>query len=414
LLHHLGFRATAAAVCALFITACSGAHQSFVPTSTANETSSRHAMTGATALPGTGATALPGTGATALPGTGATALPGANYACTMSNAQQQGVAACTVAINTNIAVNSNPNAAISSLLGYAPTDIANAYGIPASTSSATVAIVDAFDDPNAETELGVYRSMYGLPECTSANGCFTKVNQSGAASNYPQNDSGWSTEIALDLDMVSAVCPTCKILLVEANTGTMDDLGASVDTAVRMGANVVSNSYYTAEYSDESSEDVHYNHPGVAITASSGDRTSSSYPAASHYVTSVSGTSLNHNGSWSQSPWQYAGHGCSPYIARPGWQHGRTTNCDMRASQDVAVVADPQTGVSVFSMTQGGWVVVGGTSVGAPIVAAMYALSGNYVSPGYSYAHSSLFTPVGAAGYDPTTGLGSPNGVGGL
>jgi subtilase family serine protease len=332
----------------------------------------------------------------------------------MSNAQQQGVAACTVAINTNISVNSNPNATISSLLGFGPSDLASAYGIPASTSNATVAIVDAFDDPNAEYELGIYRAVYGLPACTTANGCFTKVNQNGSASNYPQSDSGWSTEMALDLDMVSAVCPTCKILLVEANTGTMDDLGASVDTAVRMGANVVSNSYYTAEYSDESSEDVHYRHPGVAITASSGDRTSSSYPAASQYVTSVSGTTLNHSGAWSQSPWQYSGHGCSPYIARPDWQKNRTTNCDMRAPQDVAVVADPQTGVSVFSMAQGGWVVVGGTSVGAPIIAAMYALSGNYATPGYSYQHAGSFSLVGTAPYDATAGLGSPQGLAGL
>src|SRR6185312_15047359 len=137
------------------------------------------------------------------------------------------------------------------------------------------------------------------------------------------------------------------------------------------------------EYSDESGEDVHFRHPGVAITASSGDRSSSSYPAASTYVTSVSGTTLSKSGGWSQSPWQFAGHGCSLYIARPSWQHGRNTNCGMRAAQDVAIVADPQTGVSIFSVTQGGWVVAGGTSVGAPIVAAMYALSGNYASPGY-------------------------------
>lgn len=371
-------------------------------------------MTGASALPGTGATALPGTGATALPGTGATALPGASYACTMSNAQQAGVAACTVAINTNIAPNSNPNATPSSLLGYGPNDLASAYNLTGATGNGTVAIVDGFDDPNAEYELGIYRAAYGLPACSSANGCFTKVNQSGAPSNYPPSDSGWSTEIALDLDMVSAVCPSCKILLVETNTGTMDDLGAGVDTAVRMGANAVSNSYYTAEYSDETAEDVHFRHPGVAITASSGDRSSSSYPAASTYVTSVSGTTLSKSGGWSQSPWQFAGHGCSLYIARPSWQHGRNTNCGMRAAQDVAIVADPQTGVSIFSVTQGGWVVAGGTSVGAPIVAAMYAVSGNYASPGYSYAHASSFSAVGTAGYDAITGLGSPNGVAGL
>ena len=415
---HIVSRTTAAALCMAIFTACSGAHQSFVPVSSPSGSlhpSDASAATGASALPGTGATALPGTGASALPGTGASALPGANFACTMSNGQQPGIAACTVAINANIAANSNPNTPASQLLGYGPSDITSAYALPASTSTATVAIVDAFDDPNAEYELATYRSAYGLAACASSTGCFTKVNQAGVAANYPQADPGWSTEIALDLDMVSAVCPSCKILLVEANTATLDDLGASVDTAARMGANAISNSYYSAEYAQETAEETHYNHPGVAITASSGDSSTASYPASSAYVTSVSGTALNRSsGSWSQSAWQYSGHGCSQYISRPQWQHQNVTSCDTRAAQDVAVVADPQTGVSIFSVTQGGWVVAGGTSVGAPIVAAAYALSGNYATPAFSYAHASAFAPVGTTGYGPITGLGSPRGIAGL
>lgn len=300
-------------------------------------------------------------------------------------------------------------------MGFGPADLASAYSFPPG-NGATVAVVDAFDDPNAEYELATYRSTYGLPACTTANGCFSKVNQHGDAANYPAADSGWSTEMALDLDMVSAVCPQCHIMLVEANDATLDNLGAGVDTAVRLGARVVSNSYYSQEYAQETSEDVHYQHPGVAITASSGDERYASYPAASVYVTSVSGTTLQRStGSWSQSAWQYSGHGCSQYVARPQWQqHAGMTNCSTRAAEDLAVVADPQTGVSVFSVTQGGWVVAGGTSVGAPIVAAAYALSGNFASPAFSYEHAAAFSTIGTSPFDPVTGLGTPIGVTGL
>ena len=159
--------------------------------------------------------------------------------------------------------------------GYGPTDLQSAYNIFTQSSTAggtqTIAIVDAYDDPNAEADLGVYRSQYGLPPCTTANGCFKKVNQQGQQSNYPATNAGWAQEISLDLDMASAICPNCKLLLVEANSNFFSDLAAAVDRAATLNATQISNSYGGGEYSGETSDESHYNHPGVAVTVSSGD-----------------------------------------------------------------------------------------------------------------------------------------------
>jgi len=162
--------------------------------------------------------------------------------------------------------------------GYGPADLQSAYALPSATagSGQTVAIVDAFDDPTAEQDLADYRSHYGLPPCTSASGCFRKVNQSGGTLPMPPPGADWGLEISLDLDMVSAVCPNCHILLVEANTNLNTDLYTAVDTAAALGANAISNSYGGDESSSETSQDVHFNHPGVAVTASSGERSSRS------------------------------------------------------------------------------------------------------------------------------------------
>jgi subtilase family serine protease len=274
--------------------------------------------------------------------------------------------------------------------------------------------VDAYDDPAAESDLAAYRAAYGLPECTSSNGCFQKVNQEGATGSYPAADLNWDAEISLDLDMVSAACPTCKIALVEANSNSLDDLGAGVDTAAALGATAISNSYYAAEYSGETAEDAHYNHPGIAITVSAGDAPQAFYPATSPDVTSVGGTSLAGNiGSWSESAWTYTGQGCSLYESKPDWQ-GNNACKGKRSAVDVAAVADPQTGVSIYDSTAGGWLVAGGTSIGAPLLAAAYALSGNPQGPAYAYEHKTAFNDIAPAGYDSATGLGSPSGVGGL
>ncbi|MFJ7909120.1 putative Ig domain-containing protein [Kitasatospora sp. NPDC096204] len=327
--------------------------------------------------------------------------------------------------------------------GYGPSDLASAYKLPASGGSggsgATVAIVDANDDPNAESDLAAYRSQYGLPACTTANGCFKKVDQRGGTS-YPTADSGWAGEISLDVDMVSAVCPNCHILLVEADSATMDNLGAAVNTAVSMGAKYVSNSYGGSEDSTDPSSDASYfDHPGVAITVSSGDSGYGvEYPAASQYVTAVGGTSLNRASTdrgWSEKVWgsssggNGAGSGCSAYDAKPSWQHD--TGCGKRTVADVSAVADPATGVAVYQTYGGsGWNVYGGTSASAPIIAAVYALAGTPATgthpASYPYAHtgslydvttgangscSPAYLCTAGSGYDGPTGLGTPNGT---
>lgn len=328
-----------------------------------------------------------------------------------------------------------PNA--SSPSGLNPADLQSAYKLPSSSagSGQTVAIVDAYNDPNAASDLAVYRSRFGLPACTTANGCFKKVNQSGGTS-YPRSDSGWAEEISLDLDMVSAVCPNCRILLVEATSPSFANLGTAVNTAVRLGANAVSNSYGGGESSGETSYASYYNHPGVAITASSGDNGYGvEVPAAYNTVTAVGGTSLTRNGStrgWTETAWSGAGSGCSAYISKPSWQHD--SGCARRTVADVSAVADPNTGVSVYDTygNVGGWLVFGGTSVASPIIASVYALAGNESSityGAYPYSHTgSLFDVTSGSngscspsylctagsGYDGPTGLGTPNGSGGF
>lgn len=356
--------------------------------------------------------ALPGNTPEALPGNTPEALPGASLGCDLTFQEDQ--ANCTIAINVNVPPLSDATTPANLLAGLHPADLIAAYGLPSQSAGSTVAIVDAYDDPAAESDLAIYRAAFGLPACTSLNGCFRKVNQQGQTASYPAANPGWDQEISLDLDMVSAICPNCNILLVEANSPSFDDLGTGVDTAANMGATAISNSYYGPEWSGETAYDSHYNHPGIAITVSAGDQNSSFYPAASPYVTAVGGTSLsNSGGSWSESAWTYTGQGCSLYETKPDWQ-GENACKGKRSTVDVAAVADPQTGVSMYDSTAGGWVVAGGTSVGAPLIAAAYALSGNPQGPAYSYAHPGAFHDVAPAGYDWATGLGSPSGVGGL
>jgi subtilase family serine protease len=334
--------------------------------------------------------------------------------------------------------------------GYGPADLQSAYNLAQAASSngstQTVAIVDAYDDPNAEKDLGVYRAQYGLSPCTTANGCFKKVSQTGTT-RYPRANGGWAQEISLDLDMVSAICPNCHILLVEASSASMTNLGAAVNEAVKLHATVVSNSYGGGESSYDTSYDASYfNHPGVAIVASSGDGGYGvEYPAASQYVTAVGGTHLTRDSStrgWSESVWstsstEGAGSGCSARDPQPTWQSSLTTvtgACSRRAVADVAAVADPATGVAVYDSYsyQGysGWLVFGGTSVSSPLIASVYALAGNASS--VKYGSSPYSAPVGslndvttgktascgsvlctaATGWDGPTGLGTPNGTG--
>ena len=341
-----------------------------------------------------------------------------------------------------------PNATPS---GYGPADLQSAYSLPSATSGAgqVVAIVDAYDDPSALTDVNTYRSQFGiapLSTCTSANPalstvkpCFSKVNQRGGT-KYPPSNGGWAQEISLDLDMVSAACPNCSILLVEASSSSLTNLGTAVNQAAKLGATEISNSYGGGESSGDASYDATYfNHPGVAITVSSGDSGYGvQYPAASQYVTAVGGTTLARStGStrgWGETVWSGAGSGCSRYDAQPSWQSSIaniTGVCAKRAVADVSAVADPNTGVAVYdSYTYqgvGGWLVFGGTSVSSPLIASVYALAGNATSYGsYPYSHAAALNDVtggsngscgnvlcnATSGWDGPTGLGTPNGTG--
>lgn len=320
--------------------------------------------------------------------------------------------------------------------GLGALDLRDAYRLPTSTGGrgATVAIVNVYDDPNAESDLAVYRAQYGLPPCTTANGCLRKVNADGGTT-LPRADTGWAEEVSLDLDMVSAACPLCRILLVEADQPTISRLGTGVDTAVRLGARYVSNSYGGPEDAVKGPADLrHFDHPGVAITAASGD---SGYgvlfPATGSHVIAVGGTSLARAASargWNETAWSGAGSGCSADAPKPAWQ--RDPGCPRRTVSDVSAVADPGTGVAVYdSYGLGGWLIVGGTSAATPIIAGAYALAGALPSGGYAaavpYAHPQLLNDIvtgstgtctpaylctAGPGYDGPTGLGTPNGVG--
>jgi len=350
---------------------------------------------------------------------------------------------CMAILNPNFGLGRPPPPPPPPQQGYGPADIASAYKLPAGAGAGhTVAIVDAYDNPNAEADLAFYRAFHGLPPCTTANGCFRKVNQRGLEGPLPAQDPGWGLEISLDLDAVSATCPSCRILLVEADSPSIFDLGPAVDTAVALGADAVSNSYGSrGEFSGEQLFERYYRHTGVAITVASGDYGygngriligSVSYPGSSQFVTSVGGTTLVRDASargWTETAWAGSTSGCSAYIRKPGWQKDRL--CDLRSVADVAAVADPQTGLAVYD-TFGfeGWLVVGGTSLSSPIIASVYAMAGNTSSVRYGVgpyrASSALFDVIGGSngacsgtymcnalpGYDGPTGLGTPNGLG--
>jgi Ricin-type beta-trefoil lectin domain/IPT/TIG domain len=367
--------------------------------------------------------------------------PDYKAACTTHPAR--GYAACLALIRTDVPAHKGASPFVTPS-GYGPAQLQSAYGLPSSSagSGATVALVDAYDDPNAAADLAVYRSQFGLPACTTANGCFKKVNENGLTSPLPPTEppnDDWATEESLDIDMVSAACPLCHIDLVEADSASITDLGTAVDSAVALGAQYVSNSYGGSEFSGESSDDVYYNHPGAAITVSAGDDGYRvSYPAASPDVVSVGGTSLHASGSgYTESVWgssaggEGTGSGCSGYESKPSWQ--TDSGCSDRTDNDVAAVADPNTGVAVYdTYDQGGWLVVGGTSASSPIIASVFALAGvpsagsypaEYVYDQHSSSNmhdvttgaNGTCTPAylctGEVGYDGPTGWGTPDGV---
>ena len=326
--------------------------------------------------------------------------------------------------------------------GYGPSSLQSAYDLPSSTagSGETVAVVDAYNDPDAASNLATYRADWGLPACGS--GCFEQVNEEGETSPLPAaaGSTGWDVEESLDIDMVSAICPLCHIILVEANSADTADLGAGVNAAVSLGADFVSNSYGGSESSSDTTYDSeYYNHPGVAVTASAGDDGYGvSYPAASQYVTSVGGTSLStasNSRGWTETVWgsssggEGTGSGCSADDPKPSWQ--TDTGCSKRTDNDVAADANPNTGLAVYdTYSEGGWLEVGGTSASSPIIASTFALAGTPASgtypSSYIYKHTSdLYDVTSGAngscspaylctaevGYDGPTGWGTPDGV---
>lgn len=320
-----------------------------------------------------------------------------------------------------------------------PADIQQAYNLPSGGDGRTVAIVDAFGYASAESDLAVFRAHYGLPSCTTENGCFTKVDQRGGT-DYPAEDPDWSIETALDLDAVSAACPRCHILLVEADNNGSPNLGQAVDTAARLGAAAISNSYGVAgEIPFESYYDHYYDHPGIAVTASTGDYGNvQSYPATDPDVIAVGGTTLTRDSpsprGWTETAWADGGSGCSLYEPAPDFQQDVATGCSgNRATADVAADADSVSGLAVYNtLGQDGWAQWGGTSLASPLVAAMYALAGPAV-PGtypasYVYRKGASLNDVtegtdgfcggiectAGPGWDGPTGVGTPNGVSAL
>jgi hypothetical protein len=330
--------------------------------------------------------------------------------------------------------------------GYGPAEFHGAYELPTTASTPqTIAIVDAYDSPTIESDLGVYSATYGLPACTTANGCFQKVNQKGAEGPYPKADGGWALEIALDVETAHAICQNCKILLVEASSNLFSDLIAAVKTAASLGATEISNSYGGGEYAGEAG-DTSYKYPGIAVTASAGDSGyGAEYPASSPYVVAVGGTTLSvgpGNAYGGETVWSGSGSGCSAYAPAQAWQtsdpNWALTGCGTkRGVADVAADANPSTGASVYDTTkyqgQSGWFVIGGTSLSAPLIAAVYALAGggsadypaanpyshqadspaslHDVTSGSNGSCEGSVMCKGASGYDGPTGAGTPKGI---
>jgi subtilase family serine protease len=319
--------------------------------------------------------------------------------------------------------------------GYGPDVFRTVYGTR-NGGAAHIGIVAAYDAPHIQTDLATFSKTYHLPvmpACAKASqtGCFEKVNQHGSTS-YPKADSGWATEISLDVETAHGQCPGCRISLVEANSPSIDNLSASVDEAVSLGAKVISNSYGGSESSGEAGYDSHYHKPGVTMVASSGDSGyGTSYPAASPYVIAVGGTTLKLSGSRvsSETVWDGAGSGCSQFEYKPSWQHDK--KCSMRSIADVAADADPNTGAAIYdsyaSNGHNGWLQVGGTSLAAPLVAGILGASGKTnIQPNNLYdqaaniirdiiagSNGSCATYLCKAtpGYDGPTGLGVLNSL---
>lgn len=368
-----------------------------------------------------------------LPAGGLASSRGERAVCSRPSATR---AACFARVLTSSSGVVVPDAAPE---GYSPSQLRSAYRVSGAGSTSTVAVVDAYGDSRAKSDLDVYSKTFNLPvlpSCASLSqrSCFEKLDQTGGHS-YPANNSGWALETALDIEAVHAICPDCRLELIQAKTASMASLMAAVDTAVATGADVVSMSWGGTESSSETREDAHFNLPRVVFTASSGDSGyGTSYPAASSHVLAVGGTHLHSSstGRWTETAWAGSGSGCSSVEPKPNWQHDRS--CSNRTIADLAADADPATGAAVYSSLspsgKGGWFVVGGTSLAAPLVAAAVALAAPasqvsaiselYSAQGTSALHDVTSGTTGScgtylcqarSGYDGPTGVGAPRGL---
>jgi subtilase family serine protease len=323
--------------------------------------------------------------------------------------------------------------------GLGPADLASAYKLNAAiTSTATIAIIDAFHYANAASDLATYRSTFGLPPCTVASGCLTILNPTGAGA--PPAGDDWNLEAALDLDMASAACPTCRLLLVEATDDQGNDLFSEQNTAAaQAGVASISNSWGGPSSSSDASLDAQFfsHTQNVNTFVSSGDSgntgSTGDFPSTSAHVIAAGGTHLVKSSTtrgWTETAWSGAGSTCSSRIAEPAFQKGTvpTAACTRRAASDISSVADPNTGVAVFNANDGGFIVVGGTSASSPFLAgvfARYGISGASHDASFAYSNKADFFDVtsgrngncrsalcrAAAGWDGPTGLGSPNGA---
>lgn len=365
-----------------------------------------------------------------------------------------------------------------------PEDLHAAYTLPSETPASqlqTIAIIDAFGDKTAEHDLATYDRQFGLPPCTRRNGCLRRVNQEGNSHPLPKPQPGWALETALDLEMAHAICQSCRLLLVEASSSSVipepgkeaGDLEVAVETAVRLGATEVSNSWAEPEtLAGESKEfpgayptaaaAASFDHPGVAITAAAGDcgylneadlsecedlPRHAEFPASSPDVVAVGGTKLAESGgAWSATAWSYGGSGCSVFFTAQLWQSAipnfSATGCgSARVVADVSATASEEPGVAVYlgstpleKREPVGWYYVSGTSVASPIVAGEFGLAGG--SHGVEYPAATLYSHAGESsdlydvtsgsngscagaticnavvGYDGPTGIGSPIGAG--
>jgi subtilase family serine protease len=361
----------------------------------------------------------------ALPAASPTPVPAESAGCGSATGAQ-----------ANCQVTKDGSGTSSTPHGLTAAQLRSAYGLPAAGASGTptgplVAVVAAFDDSKAEKDLGTYRQQFGLPACTSDNKCFTKVQMKatpGAPPPSPAPKKGtpdattWADEIALDLAMVSAACPNCRILLVEALGQDLDSLADAVDTAASYNPVAISNSWGVTEGGGnvpniDADAQAAFNHPGIAITASAGDLGTGQvqFPASSPFVTAVGGTSLTADATkprgWTESVWTGSGNGCSIMVATPSWQSA-AGGCTSRSVPDISMLADSRVGVAVYSSAENGWVQLGGTSVGAPFVAGLYGAANDYgagtLGAPAIYANLSALNPVAGAAN------GSPNGLAGF